>query len=1491
LAQSDDIRGFLGTGLDQDSAPENVAPNDLINAVNTRFTGSQSQQSGYGSNIESTNELSGSLLPGINSISGGGVFPDSGQILIARTNSAGNNQLLLYNFTTNAYEVIYTDLTDSAGIPLLPLDPQQEFLAILINGIYAIWWANGLGVGYTNLQTLASGGYKTVTAFTLTPGSGYTNDTYTLTALTGGTGTGAIANIIVAGGVVTSVIIIPGTDTGYTVGDVLTGLLPGGGTGFQITVTLTIIWEDLSLLKPQNPLPLNPVPNATSPGVITSGFGSDAGQPANYLYSHLAQFIAQGVNSDFNYYAWGTRSKRFTPYQENTPILGVGVGQNNYIIVPVYIWSPRIAVLNVAVQFDDTGQYYNIKSVDMAYVYALPNTAIDVSNEIEEAYDPVANIYYFVFRNNTVKIPVDINETNLLNDYIYPSNAGGLLNGNIPALGDWTIPYARPVILVTVAGVGYNPNIQIPANTYNNSLRAGASFPGASGSGAGNHRRTMWIQLFGVPQTGDIVVIITADIRNAIATRNLSYPVPQALNGNLVGVVSAIAQIVSGSYFAISGGGYEINWTDVPYYGLQTFSVELYFGGAAVANSIETVPDNLPLQVAIAVWDDKGLPLPITTDDTYKVAMPSFAQQNGNASEINITINNATAPITTGTYQIMISEPPVTALIETVACLINYLGGWDSLTNTPGLSINSGNIGDTYQITDPSSPATPTSGGTGYHNLGTNDTYDTGNYVTDVGGTSGGSNAGQYYTVVPRTFGNLAENQGGILVLSINSLSLLNAQFAAQGVTTQLAYSFTPGDRCTLHYFLPTSGGLGQNNPITPGTGYTDGVYTGVALSGGSGTGAVATVTVVGGIVTNVLITTPGTGYVAGDTGITGTVTGGSGWSISVNQLGPVYFNQPCIDLAVLGYDAGSYLVKVENSSALTFSSGPNHIYYNGQQIDARNIFIRLYSPAPQTGSASSTLNTTVFREIGQVYPITNGLFTQLNITVTVGGAYFLTREYPDAILPYSNPPVQVLATSLSYSDYYTSNYYSFGRSRTYYDVLEASEQKALIITGQPYIIGSKVNGLNRFYPINIYGNNNGQCSSSKGGIQIMWQRGQILWVLQQLGVFRIPVNEAYTVVNDQITGQSLSSVLLNNGRYDEANVGIGLTKAFCSRESVLERGLPETGYFIDPNNSLPFRIAGQVEPIAGKMSKYFKNTLQAAYAAGLRIIFYYNDYYEEPTLCIQPPSAVVTAIPFTSDNWNPYNTYNITPGQISAETNGSHSTVAFDNTTGLATYTPASNYVGSDVATFTFNPGSGNITLNVCLAWLAGTTTVNPFSFAPLINQPLSTTLYSGFITVSGPNIGVAISVSGGQYSINGGAFTSAAGTTYAGDVIQVSNVSSGSNSTMTTTALTIGATSAPFNVTTQASSPAFNVTVNNFNGNGAAITGSSEVGSTPFGPVYPGGSANFNVSSGTYTVIVGTGAGGSRTCTVNGVAQTAPGNRVFNFPSVSTPISIVLT
>lgn len=80
-----------------------------------------------------------------------------------------------------------------------------------------------------------------------------------------------------------------------------------------------------------------------------------------------------------------------------------------------------------------------------------------------------------------------------------------------------------------------------------------------------------------------------------------------------------------------------------------------------------------------------------------------------------------------------------------------------------------------------------------------------------------------------------------------------------------------------------TIAGVGTVGTVVPGTGYANGTYENVPLSGGSGRGALATVVVASTVVSTVTITKGGEGYVVGDVlGIPGAYAGGTGSGASV---------------------------------------------------------------------------------------------------------------------------------------------------------------------------------------------------------------------------------------------------------------------------------------------------------------------------------------------------------------------------------------------------------------------------------------------------------------------------------------------------------------------------------------------------------------------------------------------------------------------------------
>lgn len=1148
-----------------------------------------------------------------------------------------------------------------------------------------------------------------------------------------------------------------------------------------------VLQEDLTLIKPQNLVP------------ITGRYISDEGRAANFIRPNLFQFTSQYVNDEFNYSSWATWSKRIIPEEESTPTIGADVTQNNAIVVSVNIGSIRATQINIAARSADF-DFSIIKQVTREYVTSLPNTEVDVTNQIYEAYDPATNTYSFVFYNTDIAIPVPATQTDQFADYLWPAEAIEVVNNNIIAIGNLKVGYDRPTTSVTLAAAGYNPNITVPVNIIGSDrLRITYTFPGASGSGLGNHRRLVQINFAGIAQTGDVILVRLADIRNANSTLTYTYTV-QPSDTTTTAIQNLVATIPDSSYEYDGSGGYIVKIQTPPYFGLQSAQVTLFNAGATVSKSIHGILDNSSYQLALSFRDKWGRPFPLQTGNEFIVQTPSFAQLLGNAASVSWTINDTTAPVGAVDYQWLITPNSTVikgALLDVLGDIIDYKGQWNSMTNSPTLAANSGTVGSAYQIGAPNNNVTS-------YNLGNGDTvYNTGDYVV-YNGTS--------WDILSKDFGDLTST-GNMIAIKINPLYLFNQLYSNEGVDTVLGYDFSQGDRCTFHAVI---------DPATPD------VYN--------------------------------------------------------------WVNNPCVDISVLGYDSSTYLLKLEKSPDIDPSA-----------LVGKNLYIRLYSPNVQkTTTQTEASNTTVWYEIGERFTITNGTFDTLTGTITDGDVYFKSRGYYGAVDP--TIPYSVAATDFNFSDFYPSEYTSYGRPRSYYDILEKTQQKASIITSQPYIDGSRNNGLNRFYQADLYGDGNGQTSSSFGGIYVLWQRNDVLISIQELKVGYIPVNIAYVQLNSQITQESISEKLLNNIRYNTTgNIGIGTVKesfAFYNNN----------GFFVDPNRSEPIRIGlDGVTPISGKMSKYFKRVLQQAFEAGNRMPAYYDTFNNEYVLSLQLPGNTLVNIPFNAANWNVFDDYTIVPSDVISVSNGAHSSASYDNITGIATYIPASGYIGSDSAPFTFTTPSGNVTKNVCLLWTAGTNAVNSFAFAPLTGQPLSTEIQSNSILVSGNTIPSPISITGGEYSVNGGAFTSASGTVNAGDSVKVRVLSSASYLTDTSTTLTIDGQSATFTVTTMAGGGLYNYTLSAQYGMtiDSAVNGSCSGTPAAFSSIHvtPGNSlsaAYTTITAGTVFVTV-SGTPVLPTVKidldVNGVLVdsihvTGSGSYSLNFPaSVNNPTPILIS
>lgn len=128
---------------------------------------------------------------------------------------------------------------------------------------------------------------------------------------------------------------------------------------------------------------------------------------------------------------------------------------------------------------------------------------------------------------------------------------------------------------------------------------------------------------------------------------------------------------------------------------------------------------------------------------------------------------------------------------------------------------------------------------------------------------------------------NEYNRSNGFIPSSTNAIATLGTRVPGSGYTNG-TYTGVP---------MISSKQLTTVNAIVGGSLYTDGVYTNVPLTGGTGTGAQATVTVAGAAVTTVVVTAGGVGYTVGDTvsALAANIGGtGSSFAATVNAVSTV---------------------------------------------------------------------------------------------------------------------------------------------------------------------------------------------------------------------------------------------------------------------------------------------------------------------------------------------------------------------------------------------------------------------------------------------------------------------------------------------------------------------------------------------------------------------------------------------------------------------------
>jgi hypothetical protein len=299
---------------------------------------------------------------------------------------------------------------------------------------------------------------------------------------------------------------------------------------------------------------------------------------------------------------------------------------------------------------------------------------------------------------------------------------------------------------------------------------------------------------------------------------------------------------------------------------------------------------------------------------------------------------------------------------------------FDFTIQTPDVSGGTSNV--SYLNLYAGSSNAPTGGGAGY-------LYLSGGFDNATSGGNGGGGAQLYGGDSVAAGGGFVSVTGGTGATSGGAVSVTGGTggTGTGGSITLQAGTSTASGQGSINFNIGLAPALTIKaawmtlGAITGGSGYVDGPYLTVPLTGGLGTGATADITVVSGAVVTVTLFSPGSLYVVGDIlSASNTSLGGSGsgFSIPVVTVGE---NSP-----------GEWDINgnVGHSGQILTSQGPGvppvWATANGQY----------WFYAPHDGGVGASPPTPITWAGG----VPNGVsYSAGKITITVGGHYFVTAS------------------------------------------------------------------------------------------------------------------------------------------------------------------------------------------------------------------------------------------------------------------------------------------------------------------------------------------------------------------------------------------------------------------------------------------------------------------------------------------------------------------
>lgn len=248
--------------------------------------------------------------------------------------------------------------------------------------------------------------------------------------------------------------------------------------------------------------------------------------------------------------------------------------------------------------------------------------------------------------------------------------------------------------------------------------------------------------------------------------------------------------------------------------------------------------------------------------------------------------------------------------------------------------------------------------------------------------------------------------------------------------------------------------------------------------------------------------------------------------------------------------------------------------------------------------------------------------------------------------------------------------------------------------------------------------------------------------------------NNALLVTDNSLDqlGASLSRELSQPGRYSLCVDGSGNTKPIF--------GFPSSPAYTDYGSVGQYELTGSYSAPSGLLPVAVAAANKTSGTTPLKVVFSSAGSYDPDPDSVGPP------------------TYLWTFGNGNAKSTGANPNYTYQNPglyTAVLKVTNSSGQSSTASVTITVNPPD---------------TTPDSFLFPGFGNVQLNTQFESNIVTISGLGQGVKapVSVTNGQYRINGGTYTSASGVIENGQTLQLLQVSPSTTNTTITTSVTVG-------------------------------------------------------------------------------------------------------